>query len=103
MDCLKVVNIIAIFLQLSGVFVLAVSDSLTRRIEAAFESIPGNLFVEQFHAALEGKERVVTQEEQRYKSLESNADARAALRTFRISLFLVAFGMLLQLVLAFAA
>lgn len=102
MDYFKIVNIIAIGVQLGGVLVLALSDSLIRRIDAAYQSIPDNPFVEQFHAILEGKERVITQEEERYKRLESKADPRTALRTFRISLFLVAFGMLLQFVLAFA-
>lgn len=102
MDYLKLLNITAICLQLGGVILLATSDSLTRRIEAAYASIPNNPFLETFEATLDGREPVITEEEKQFNALSSKADPHKALRIFRISLCLIAAGMLLQLGIAFA-
>ena len=99
----KLLNIISIGFQLGGVLLLATSDSLTRRIEAAYASIPNNPFLEAYRAGAEGKEAVITEEEKQWRDLNSKADPRKALCIFRVSLFLIATGMLLQLGLALAA
>lgn len=65
MVCFKLLNIIAIGLQFGGVLLLATSDSLTKRIEAAYSSIPNNPLLEAYNAALEGKEPVITEEEKK--------------------------------------
>lgn len=99
----KLLNIIAIGLQFGGVLLMATSDSLTKRIEVAYSSIPNNPLLEAYNAALEGKEPIITEEEKKWKDLNSKADPKKALRIFRVSLFLIAAGMLLQLALALAA
>lgn len=100
MDLLRLANIVGIGLQIVGVCTLAGSDLLARRIDAAYQSIPGNPLVDEFDAALKGSARAVTSEEMQYQHLQAMSDARKALRIFRASLILVIVGMLLQLVAA---
>ena len=98
MDYFKLFNIIGIGLQILGVLILARSDALARQIDAAYESIPGNPLVDAYQAGKRGETRTISPEEQSYMALEANTDAHKALRTFKISLFLVVLDMVTQLV-----
>lgn len=97
MDCFKIFNIIGISLQILGVLILAKSDALARKIDAVYESIPGNPLIDIYEASKDGNVRVVSEEEQNYNALGVNAGARKALGIFKTSLLLVVLGMVMQL------
>jgi hypothetical protein len=63
MNYFKLFNIIGIGIQIIGVLILAKSDILARQIDAAYQSIPVNLFLDEYEAAKKGKVRVVSEEE----------------------------------------
>lgn len=99
MCCLKLLNVIGLILQMSGVLLLAKSDLLTKSIEAARNEIPNNPYLEAYRAARDGREPYITQEERKYDNLvEQQKYASSPVSTYRSYLFLIVGGMVVQLI-----
>ncbi|MEQ1637186.1 MAG: hypothetical protein ABL903_10870 [Methylococcales bacterium] len=88
----KIINIIGIILEIFGVFILSRLDINNRKIDATFDQIPGNHFIDEFESELRGDERNVSPAEEEFNKLSEASNPVQDLRQFRVGLRFIGMG-----------